>query len=280
MNRSVYATVSLLAIAACNDPTNIGEQETDGTSGTGALGSTSASVEPTGTDATDNPSASSLSSAPTTTSDDDSTSTTGNSSGEESSSRETETAEGTNLIFLNFGGATMTAGDDNAPMNINSIGLVGELEPFQNPADVPAIVSAVEAAWTGINVVFVSERPMEGDYTMVVITPTNTVVKGALGLGRLDCDNANPNSVAAVFTDVSMDPERIAVVISRELGYAYGLERTGDDADFMNGNQVLGTEFIDGCRPLSTVPGTCPHIGCAEGEQDSLGELVARLAAD
>lgn len=285
MNRSACVFASLLGLAACNDPTNIGEQATDGTSGTG---STSDEVHPStsgpmnGSASTnDNPSASSQGGSATTDSTEGST-TTGDPTETGSSSEETgqiDPPDGSNVAFLNFGGVTLTQGADNASQNTSGVGLAGELAPFQSPEDIPEIVASVEAAWAGINLVFVTERPASGEYTMVVITPTNTFSAGVQGVGPLDCNDTNPSSVAGVFTDNPAGSEFIAAVISRELGFTYGLETIDSDDDFMNGNLIVGTEFVDSCHDTSNLPGACAHVGCADGEQNSYGELVSRLAA-
>ena len=163
---------------------------------------------------------------------------------------------------------------------MTSSSIEGDLSPYQFPEDVPEIVASVEAAWSGINAVFVTERPADGDYTMLVITPTNPFTAGVQGIAPLDCTNANPNSIAAAFTDTVADAVTVAAVISRELGYTYGLENIDADSDFMNSTFMIGTEFDDACNTVAMEPQACAHVGCAAGEQNSYAELVSRLAPE
>lgn len=293
MNRSACVFALILGLAACNDPTNIGEQETDGASGTGEQDSSSGGTGPSASGSasgssgtTDNPSASSQGSSSATSAGPESSATGESTDGDttgESGSEETgqiQPPDGSNVIYLNFGGVTLSAGADNAPANTTAVGIDGELSPYQFPDDVPGIVATVEAAWSGINVVFVTERPADGDFTMLVITPTNPLGAGVAGIAPLDCGYTNPNSIGAAFTNTVADAATVASVISRELGYTYGLENTDADTDFMNGNFMFGTEFVDACIDTVAQPSACIHEGCAGGQVNTYGELLSRLAAE
>lgn len=59
-----------------------------------------------------------------------------------------------------------------------------------------------------------TERPDSGYYTMLVVTPSNPINPSAQGIARLDCENANPSSIAAAFTNNVTDPEIVAFVVS------------------------------------------------------------------
>ncbi len=269
MSCSACLFALILALGACNDPTDIGEQETDSDSGTGEPDSTSGGVGPSTSGAASGSSVTTTASAGSAGSD---------TSGEETG--QIEPPDGSNVIFLNFYGVILFGGTDNAPADTSSA-VSGDLSPYQSPLKITEIVASVEAAWSGINVVFVTERPADGDFTMVVITPTlsNGYPEGVQGVSGLDCENTNPNSTGVVFTHSSPDAATIAFNISRMLGQTYGLEPVNADSGFMNSDFMLATEFTDACNSTFFQPQECPHIGCAGGEQNSYAELVSRLAA-
>ncbi|MEM6296267.1 MAG: hypothetical protein AAGA54_33660 [Myxococcota bacterium] len=180
------------------------------------------------------------------------------------------------VVYVNGEGPTMFVGDDDAINNTWFLG-GGSLLPFQTPEQLPAVVEGLEEAFAGLNVVFVLERPMNGDYTMAIVTPTNLMGGFSLGVGLLDCGNENPNSVVAAFTDDAYTPDSIATVLARELGYGYGLDRVSNDADFMRASSSgFGEEFTDGCVGLADVA-VCAYETCAGGQVNTFGELELAL---
>ncbi len=201
---------------------------------------------------------------------------TGESSGPDESSSGGMDGDPAHVIYLNFDGAELAPGPDDAPAGTSTT-LPGVSAPFQSPGQIPAIVGMVEDAWTGLDVQFVTDEPDEGPYTMVVITPSNPLGAGVLGISDLDCANANVNSVAAAFTDSPVGPDIIATVISRELGFSHGLEIVESETDFMRSTPGPGDEFVDNCAVLGAPPAICPHVGCPDGMQNTYAELEERL---
>lgn len=181
------------------------------------------------------------------------------------------------LVFLNYEGVELAMGLDDAHGNASQINS-GNHAPFQSPEMMDAIVAGLEEAWSGINVEFVLERPDGPNYTMLVITPTNSF-GGALGIAYGDCENQNPNSVAFVFTNNGYTVDSIVGVASRELGFAYGLEVIEHPEDFMRNMAGVGSGFFEQCNPL--LPASICNHGdtCGGGQQSSFFELQERLGA-
>lgn len=181
------------------------------------------------------------------------------------------------LVYLAYEGVFLTAGLDDARANVSQF-TSGEFAEFQTPEMMEDVVAELEVAWEGINVEFRLERPMDGEYTMVVISPTNPF-GGALGVAPGDCENLNPNSVAFVFTNSGYTPESIAGVASRELGFTYGLEQVEHPNDFMRNMPGVGSGFFDDCSSL-IAGSVCEHTdGCGPSQQNSFFELQERLGA-
>ncbi len=181
------------------------------------------------------------------------------------------------VVYVNGSGPTMAAGTDDATTDTWFLG-GGALDPFQTPELLPTVVEGLEEAFAGLNVAFVLERPMDGDYTMAIVTPTNLIGGFALGVGQLDCGNENPNSVVAAFSDGAYTAESVATVLARELGYGYGLDRVNNDADFMRASPGFGGEFTDDCVEVE-MGGMCTFETCPSGQVNTFAELEALLGS-
>lgn len=190
---------------------------------------------------------------------------------------------GNSILYVNFDGVTLEEGDDDARTNTTSIGpLAGDLQPFGGGAQPAEIVDELEVLWGDFDVAITDARPNDGDYTMVVVTPTNPL-PGSLGISPVDCGNANPNNIAFVFTSAAAGQASalIARMISREVAHTFGLDDVASAADIMNEGLIeIDATFTDVCAPLGSGV-ACPsqHAdACPGGGQNSAAELATLTA--
>lgn len=138
-----------------------------------------------------------------------------------------------------------------------------------------AVMDALLELWAPFDVGITDERPLSGDYAMVVVTPTNPLGGGVLGVAGEDCGDANPRSVGLAFagSNDALSAEITAIAISHSAGRGYGLENVEGEA-IMGGFAIEGAQFVDECLTLLATP-LCPgHVEhCPEGQQNSFEEL-------
>ncbi len=185
------------------------------------------------------------------------------------------------VIYVHFDGGDFTVGTDDARSNVTDfVEMGGPVAPFPLAAEQRAeVVAAMQQLLSRFDVAIVSQRPTDGDYTMVVVTPTNPFGPAAVSIARPDCDDANPNSVAFVFTGVG--PDDATSLAARAAGRAamtFGLEAVDTFDDLLGTYFNPGAGFTSVCQPL-VMPYFCDThaVGCAEGEQNSFQELLVRL---
>ncbi len=188
-------------------------------------------------------------------------------------------------VFLNFDGAKLTQGQSNSQKNTTGLIKVATM-------DFPAMVwGAYGGREKGIkdtleelvllynifSVEFVTERPTEGDYTMVMIGGNGQGIAGgsAVGLAPLDCNNDNKNDIASVFgAKISPSPKKLAFVIAHELGHTFGLEHVKDPKGIMA--PALSEQTCCWVSDaLTEPPGTCGR----NGQQDSVKVLTENVGA-
>ena len=68
-----------------------------------------------------------------------------------------------------------------------------------SPEDVSDVAQEIANDFAPYDVEIVIERPAEGPYTMIVVTPTNNVMDGISGTGPKDCNNSNPNNIGFAY---------------------------------------------------------------------------------
>jgi hypothetical protein len=105
---------------------------------------------------------------------------------------------------------------------------------------IAAVLAGVREDFAAYQVEIVSERPVEGAYTMIVIggSPGDIGLSGnLLGVAPYDANNWNPSDVGFVFSDTAGQsgylPRYLAHVISHELGHTVGLGHITRAADIM-----------------------------------------------
>ncbi len=264
-------------------------------SSSGSEGGTGTGTE-TGTDttnATTTGAASTSSPATSAATAGASSGTTGTSSGTTGPATGTTTGVGTTAgdtgpidcavtLFVNFDGVTLTHGSpDDAPNDVSSIAqLTGEpLAPYDGTIPAAQFLAKVKAGLAPFSVCVTGDRPAAGPYTMVVVTGSPSPFgNGVATLGPLDCSDANPNDVAAVFAPGIPD-EAIPSKVLHVFGHTLGLDdQTQDPADVMHpAPDTTDTSFVDAC--LQTADSAqCPsqhEVFCDPGRQNAYAELSA-----
>ena len=186
--------------------------------------------------------------------------------------------EAPSILFVNFDGANLTAGPDDATVDQSMIaGAIAQpLSAYPGtPVQRATIIAGLEEIWAPFNVEVVAKRPASGDYAMVVVSGSPPPTMGQLGVSTLDCNDANAASVGIIFApDAILTEAALAVGIAGTAGMGYGLERVAAP-DVMNQAAVPGASFTDDCLELTTAMPTCPHPRCPAGLQNAFAHLSA-----
>jgi hypothetical protein len=187
------------------------------------------------------------------------------------------------VLFLNFDGATLVAGNEDSRANVTTIGmLAGEYEPYgDDDAKREAVMQAVQDDWYPYNVTITDGRPDSGDYVMCMVGPSDVYPSSTLGIAPLDCGNrGTQNNVTFAFhsADDSHGAAATATTISQEIAHAFGLEHVSDPDDIMNPYNVGGDPtFTDDCLSVVDEPECSDqHVrSCdASSKQSSHRELL------
>jgi hypothetical protein len=155
------------------------------------------------------------------------------------------------VLYINFTGAVVTFGADNALQNVSSILPFSQqtIPAFNSTINAPLVTStdAMNAVFDRIRTYFlpyavtvVRTRPSTGSYTMVIVGGDHTLVgrnAGVAGVAPLDCDNANKSNLVYDFSN-DQSPDyggvvAVALTAAHEAGHSYGLEHTDNTNDIM-----------------------------------------------
>jgi hypothetical protein len=185
------------------------------------------------------------------------------------------------VIFVNFDGIVLIGAEtDDATMDQSMLADDTGM-PWGSYGVGPKrdeIMIALAGYFAPFDVGVTSTRPESGDYTMIVVTPTNPFGGGVVGISPLDCNNANPNNVGFVFGSIA-DPfpaEVVAASIAHVVADSLGLEHT-DSGDLTDPSAIESYVFTDACAPLF-IPTQCEAqhaVFCPPGQQNSFAELSA-----
>lgn len=190
------------------------------------------------------------------------------------------------VLVIELDGGEVTLGPDDAAQRTTPIAeLVGTFAPYgDDPERREALLQAVRADWAPYDVAVTSSPPAQGDFTMVMVGPSNPFGPAVTGLATLDCDDAlSTRSLAfAFYSDDDGVPAHVAATtISQEAAHGLGLEHVDGPGDIMLPVQAQGdASFTDGCLPVSG-PVECgsQHLTeCGSAElQNAHAELLRRF---
>ena len=193
-------------------------------------------------------------------------------------------AAGTLVIELD-GGDVILGPDDAAQRSTPIAQMVGAFAPYgSDPERREALLQAVRADWSAYDVAVTSTPPAQGDFTMVMVGPSNPFGAAITGIATLDCDDAaGARSLAFAFysADDGVPANVAATTISQEAAHGLGLEHVDGPGDIMLPVQAEGdSSFTDGCLPISG-PVECgaQHlVECGSVElQNAHAELLRRF---
>jgi len=155
------------------------------------------------------------------------------------------------ILYLNFDGATIKSGSDNATQNTSRIirftsrAIPGLTKEDLNPSSVgelslqqikDIVVDNVRFHMQPYNVEVVTERPSSGSYHMIVFSPKDDceTIAGATcaGIAPLDCSDNNPSNIVWVFAG-GLRVSDLATTSSHEAAHSLGVFHTLDTKDIM-----------------------------------------------
>ena len=186
------------------------------------------------------------------------------------------------VIFVNFDGATLQHGSDDATQNRTGLSnLVGAYAPYGDGDKRDAVMQALRADWAAYDVVVTDTRPDSGPYVMNMTGPSNAFPSNVLGIAPLDCwDSSTHSNVTYAFHSANdqFSATTTATTISQEVAHSFGLEHVADPGNIMNPSNAGGDpSFKDQCT--SVVGGSScgsqheAHCG-TPFEQNSHAELM------
>lgn len=216
------------------------------------------------------------------------------------------------IVYLNFDGAQLTLpqagkgdyaarGESELVKRLNKKTL--NIPATQFPPDLPrditikVILADIKKHYAGLNITWVTQRPIDDRYSMVVIGGSSDLLgvkDPELGWGPTDCGNQNDRNVAFVFPETiksssgQWNNTQIAATISQEIAHALGLEHVdGPDDLLMRPVPAIVGEYRFGQACHKIVPGPvigpndglgCGQFpGCGEGQQNDRAALEAVL---
>ena len=190
-------------------------------------------------------------------------------------------------IFVNFGGAQLSSGWDDAQNDVTQINeLAGNFAAYGEGAKRDAVMQAVRDDWAAYDVIITDSRPASGNYTMCMTGPTNPYGGGVLGIAPLDCDDSQtPNNIVYAFHSVndSFDASTTATTIGQEAAHSFGLEHVDEPGDIMNPYNSGGDpSFTDQCIGIvgGVVCGSQHAAECgSQNQQNSHQELLTLFGA-
>ncbi|RMG97566.1 MAG: hypothetical protein D6705_08390 [Deltaproteobacteria bacterium] len=187
------------------------------------------------------------------------------------------------VIFVNFDGAQLSSGYDDAKQNRSQI-YGGSFAAYGQGSKREAVMQAVRTDWAPFNVIVTDTRPASGEYTMNMTGPTNFVGQGVLGIAPLDCNDSQTHSnVTYAFHSANdqFSASTQATTIGQEVAHSYGLEHVDEPGDIMNPYNAGGDpSFRDECIQIVSnqgiVCGSQHAAQCGSSNmQNSYRELLA-----
>jgi hypothetical protein len=184
------------------------------------------------------------------------------------------------VVFVNFDGVTIEdcPGNCEDPKTNKSLVVGAEyggmdtswsFAPFtRSRADKDAILNKLSGYFAAFVVRFVDERPVDGDYTMAVVSDTHFLPNH--GVCPLDCDNSS-EQICMVNNITDNTTDTIARFVAHELGHSFGLHHVDNAAGIMNWDSS-GSSFT--ASPLTEAQACGLTLGQT---QDAPAILAANL---
>lgn len=141
------------------------------------------------------------------------------------------------------------------------------------------------------DVIYTFERPMSGSYDMIVMgsAADNAALFPGLGcsaaIGLADCGDGNAENISFLFWGCmsagdQTDMHRVAFNIYAALGFGWGLENLAVSGQIMGSYTANALQFGNSCVNISGTQNCIgQHPGCADPQQNSTSDLLARLGA-
>ncbi|MCB9554809.1 MAG: matrixin family metalloprotease [Deltaproteobacteria bacterium] len=170
-------------------------------------------------------------------------------------------------VFLNFDGAKLTRGASDSVANSSGLLIGASLDyPALNFARFgdrakaeKEIIDELKILFGDFAIEFVTERPSEGEYTMMMVGGTGQGIQQnsqfTAGVAPLDCDNSNKKDIGVVFGDKLASTKKIALVIAHEFGHTVGLGHVTEKKGIMYPG--LNDETCCWVTSDQTNPGQC-----------------------
>lgn len=203
-----------------------------------------------------------------------------------------DVASARRVVYINTEPVMVVGGSNDTTMNaINVNGFTDtELDGWTGatPEQIGELVWLLQQTTLAWDVEFVTERPAEGPYDMVVFGSADDHA-GAFGgncsvqVGISDCLDAGGESIGFLFWGClgeadQLDPYRVAFHTLGALGYGWGMENVAGTGQVMASFSGTGLKYGEQCSMISGAS-TCTHEGCAMGQQNGSAEMLARHGA-
>jgi hypothetical protein len=185
-------------------------------------------------------------------------------------------------VYLNFDGAPLTQGGNDATSNTTDLITVPSLSyPALDwttfggkEAGMKAVVDELKILFMNYAVEWVTTRPASGDYTMAMIGGDGSNCSGggaAVGISPLDCKNSRKNEIVLIFgAKLAGSTKQLAYVIAHELGHSFGLEHVTDTKSIM-------APALSGATCCWTISKLSEAGTCGRTEQDDAAVLKDNL---
>lgn len=196
-------------------------------------------------------------------------------------------AAASGTLFINFDGANLSPGNDNAPNNTTQMPSQYAQQNYPAYGDGPkraATFQSVVTDWSPFNVLITDVRPNSGPYHMCMTGPGkgNGLPNGVLGIAPLDCNDGQKNNIVYAFHSANdqFPASTQATTISQELAHAFGLEHVTQPSDIMNPFNAGGDPaFLDECFNIDgggngILCGSQHSQFCSQTTQNSYQELL------
>ena len=208
---------------------------------------------------------------------------------------------GAHVIFMNFDGVALIAGNDDATTNTSWIAQTNVAYPafddtpygMGRAATINAIAGYLKGYYAPFNAEIVTTRPTSGRYSMCLVggDPGKAPLLNALGLGNgpagiapLDCGNQEESNVVYAFSLVltpnntgstTESLKAIATTCAQESAHGYGLGHTTNTSDVMY--PQLSPQ-VTGFGGLSTLQqdgsGMCSGQGATQQDSAAMLKMV------